>query len=192
MNFKLIFGILATVLGIISFWPYLKDILHKKTKPHVYSWLVWTIIQTVGVLAMIKGGASFGALGLAVGTLFCITIFLLAFKYGTRNITKLDTFLLISALIIIVFWLIQKDPLISVILVTIIDTIAFMPTYRKTYLAPYTETLSAYYLLASANLLSIFAIADYSLTTTLYISTLVVTDTIMIFLLIFRRNVILR
>lgn len=97
MDFKIILGVLATILGIISFLPYLRDILNKKTKPHVYSWLVWTIIQTVGVLAMIKGGASFGALALAVGSLFCITIFLLAFKYGTRNITKFDTFFVNSS-----------------------------------------------------------------------------------------------
>lgn len=188
MDYKVILGILATVLGSISFLPYLRDILLKKTKPHVYSWLVWTIIQTVGVLAMIKGGASFGSLGLAIGSLFCFIIFVLSFKYGTRNITRLDTFLLISALIIIIVWLIQKDPLISVILVTLIDLIAFIPTYRKTYLAPDTETLSSYYLLVSANILSIFAIAHYSLATTLYISSLVTTDMIMIFILIFRRK----
>ena len=64
MDFKVIFGILATIVAIIAFIPYFRDILRGKTQPHVYSWLVWCIIQSVGVMAMFKGGAGWGALGL--------------------------------------------------------------------------------------------------------------------------------
>lgn len=188
MDYKMILGIVATILAIFAFLPYLRDILNRKTKPHIYSWLVWSIIQSVGVLAMIKGGASFGALGLGVGALFCISIFLLSFRYGTKNITTLDTVLLIAALFAIVIWLIQKDPLISVILVTLIDFVAFVPTYRKTYLAPHSETLSSYILDVISNLSAIAAIAVYSLTTTLYIGSLVVTNSVMVLILILRRK----
>jgi len=168
--------------------PYLRDIFAKKTKPHIYSWLVWSIIQSVGVLAMIKAGASFGALSLGIGALLVIFIFLISFKYGTKNITKLDTFLLIAALGTTIYWIIEKDPLISVILVTVIDLVAFVPTYRKTYLAPHSETLSSYILDVASNLSAIVAIAIYSLTTTLYIASLVITNAIMVFILIFRRR----
>lgn len=188
MDYKLIFGILATILAIFSFIPYLRDIFKRKTKPHVYSWLVWGIIQTVGTLAMIKGGASFGSLGLALGCLLSVFIFLISFKYGTRNITKTDTILLITALIIIVVWLTQEDPLWAVILVSLVDTIAYIPTYRKTYIEPHTETLSSYIFWVSSNIAAIIAIADYSLVTTLYIGTLTVTDSLMIFILLFRRR----
>lgn len=188
MDYKVVFGILATVLGFIASWPYIRDIFKRKTQPHIYSWLVWTIIQGVGVMAMIKGGASFGALALGIGTFFCFFIFLLSFKYGTKNITKLDTFLLIAALITTIYWIVQKDPLLSVFLVTIIDFIAFLPTYRKTYLAPHSETLSSYILDVMSNLSAIVAIAVYSLSTTFYIGSLVVTNSIMVFILIHRRR----
>jgi hypothetical protein len=188
MDFKIVFGLVATILAILSFLPYLKDIFKGKTKPHIYSWLLWSIIQSVGVLAMIKGGANWGALGLGIGTLFCIFIFLLSFKYGTKNITKIDTFLLIAALITIVIWLTQEDPVWSVILVTLIDFIAFVPTYRKTYLAPHTETLSMYIFDVVSNSMAILAIATYSLSTTLYIASLVFSNFLMVLLLIFRRS----
>lgn len=188
MDYKIIFGILATVLALSAVWPYFRDIFKKKTQPHIYSWLVWTIIQAVGVMAMVKGGASFGALALGMGTLFCFFTFILSFKYGTKNITKLDTFLLIAALITIVYWIIQKDPLLSVILVTLIDFIAFVPTYRKTYLAPHSETLSSYIFDVLSNLAAIVAINIYSLETTLYIGSLVATNTIMVLILISRRR----
>jgi len=188
MDFKVIFGILATILVTIEFLPYVRDIFRKKTQPHIYSWLVWTIIQGVGTLAMFRGGANFGALALAIGTLFCIIIFLLAFKYGTKNITKLDTVLLIAALITIVIWLIQKDPLWAVILIVIIDLTAFIPTYRKTYFEPYTETLISYIFSVLSNVFGIIAIAHYSFITTFYISTLVVTNILMVLIIIFRRR----
>jgi hypothetical protein len=188
MDFKMIFGLIATVLAVIAFIPYLKDIFGGKTKPHVYSWLVWSIIQGVGVLAMFEGGAGWGALGLGIGSLFCISIFLLSFKYGTKNITKIDTFLLIAALITIVVWLTTEDPLWSVVLVSLIDFIAFVPTYRKTYLAPHGETLSTYIFDVVSNMFAIVAIATYSLTTTLYISSLVISNALMVFILIYRRR----
>lgn len=188
MDYKLFFGVLATILWIFAALPYFRDIFKKKTKPHIYSWLVWSIIQGIGVLAMIKGGASFGALALGIGALFCFFTFLLSFKYGTKNITKVDTILLIAALLTIVYWVAQKDPLVSVVLVTIIDFIAFVPTYRKTYLAPHSETLSSYVFDVISNISAIMAIAVYSLTTTLYIGSLVVTNTIMVGILIFRRK----
>lgn len=188
MDFKLIFGLLATILSIFAFLPYLRDIFKNKTKPHLYSWLVWSIIQTVGVLAMIKGGAEFGSWGLAIGCLFCILIFLLSFKYGTKNITKLDTVLLVSALIIIFVWIFEEDPLWSVILITMIDLIGFIPTYRKTYLAPHTETLDIYVLDVFSYGAAIVAIANYSLATTLYVSSLVLTNAVMAVIIILRRR----
>ena len=190
MNFKLFFGIISTILALISFFPYLKDILGKKTFPHIYSWLVWSILQSIGAAAMLRGGAHFGALSLAAGSLFCITIFILSFKYGTKNITKFDTFCLIGAIVTIFIWLLQRDPLLSVVLVTTIDIIAFIPTYRKGYVDPGSETISTYFLSALANFFSLLAIANYSIITTLYLSGLLVTNSLLVLILIMRRKII--
>ena len=187
-DYKVIFSILAIVLSVFAFLPYIRDIFKNKTKPHLYSWLVWSIVQTVGVLAMIKGGAEFGSWGLAMGCLFCILIFFLSFKYGTKNITKIDTILLLAALITIVIWLREEDPLWSVILITIVDLLGFIPTYRKTYLAPDTETLDIYVLDVFSYGAAIVAIASYSLATTLYVSSLVLTNLVMVIIIVLRRR----
>ncbi|HTW96559.1 MAG TPA: hypothetical protein VMD74_02785 [Candidatus Methylomirabilis sp.] len=190
MNLKLFFGIISTIIALVSFFPYLKDILGKKTFPHIYSWLVWSILQSVGAAAMLRGGASFGALSLAAGSLFCITIFFLSFKYGTKNITKFDTICLIGAIITIIVWLFQRNPLLSIILVTVIDIIAFMPTYRKGFADPGSETISTYFLSALANFFSLLAIANYSVITTLYLSGLLITNSLLVLILIIRRKII--
>jgi len=190
MDSKLIFAIISTALAIVCFFPYIRDILAKKTTPHIYSWLVWSILQSAGVVAMIIGGAQFGALGLAVGALFCISIFILSFKFGTKNITKFDTICLLGAIIAIVIWLIQDDPTLSVILITLIDFVAFLPTYRKGYLEPNSETISTYLLSSFSNAFALLAMANYSLVTSFYVSSLVLTNGVIVIILITRRRVV--
>ena len=188
MAFKELFGILAVVAGLTSFLPYLRDIFRKKTTPHIYSWLVWSILQITGVIAMISGDAGYGSLGLAMGALVSIVVFILAFKYGTRNITKFDTVCLIGALVAILVWIFQKDAFYSVILITVIDFVGFLPTYRKGYFEPNSETAMLYFMSAVSNIFAILSIANYSVVTTLYVASLVATNGFIVTLLLVRRR----
>ncbi len=52
MDIKIISTIIATIIGVIAFFPYLKDIFSLKTKPHVYTWLIWVITQGTAVLGI--------------------------------------------------------------------------------------------------------------------------------------------
>lgn len=190
MDLKFLSGIIAGIIGLTCFIPYLIDIFRRKTKPHIYSWLIWSITQSTAVIAMIVGNAQYGSLGLAVGSLFCISIFFLSFKYGTKDITRFDTFCLIGAIFAVILWIVQKNPLYSVTLITIIDSIGFIPTYRKSYIDPYSETILFYLLTAASNFFAIIAIANYTIITTLYIATLASFDTICALLLIIRRRML--
>src|SRR5579872_3686300 len=116
MELKTIFAIIATVIGVASFAPYIIDTFNRKTQPHLYTWLIWTILQVTGVIAMYNSGAGIGILALSIGAFFCGAICVLAIKYGTKNITKFDTACLIGALASIVAYVFLHQPLFSVIL----------------------------------------------------------------------------
>ena len=137
INIKLIFAILAVLSAVFgSFLPYIKDIFKKKTKPHAYTWLIWTITQGVATAGLLYGKGGWGALDLLIGTLFVFAIFLISLKYGTKNITKLDTIILIVALLAIIVWLQMRNPLIAVLMVTAIDFIGYFPSFRKSFQEP--------------------------------------------------------
>lgn len=105
ISVKLVFAILATAIGIIGgFFPYFRDILLRKTKPHAYTWLIWTITQGTAVAGLWQGKGGWGTLPVSIGTVFVFVIFLLSLKYGTRNITRGDTFILIAALAAVAVW----------------------------------------------------------------------------------------
>lgn len=187
MDVKIIFSIIATIIGIIGFIPYLKDIFLKKTKPHAYTWLVWTITQGTAVAAMWYGGSGLGAMSLTITLLLVFGVFLISFKYGTKNITKSDTFILIIALSAVIAWWLLNQPLISVIMVSIIDFLGYIPSFRKTYQEPWSETLSSWLIFAFSNIIAILAFREYSFLTMTYISTLTIAN-LMLFLVSFIRR----
>lgn len=188
MPIKTICGIIATIISLVSFFPYAKDVLRKKTQPHSYTWLIWTLLQITGVIVMFNTGAGIGALALAVGVFVCGYVFILSLKYGTKNITTFDTVCLIGALAAIVVYAFLHNPVLCVILLTITDFVGFLPTLRKAYVEPYSETLSLYLMGVVWSAFNMVAINTYSLTTTLYPACILVANTICCFLLWIRRK----
>ena len=83
-DIKIILAIIATFIGIVAFFPYLKDTLNRKTKPHAYTWLIWALTQGTAVFAMLYAGGGIGAMNLAVGLFFVFAVFLFSLKYGTK------------------------------------------------------------------------------------------------------------
>lgn len=172
LNFKTTCGIIAAIIGIGCFIPYVRDTFLRKTKPHIYTWLIWTILQVTGVIAMYNNNAGIGALALAIGALLCAFTFLLCFKYGSKNITLFDTFCLIGALAATLIYFFLHNPLFSIILVSVIDFTGFLPTLRKAYHKPYSETLAMYVFFAVSSLFSVLALSSYSAITLIYPLTL--------------------
>lgn len=186
MDPKLFFGIISSVIAVTSIIPYIWDIFHGKTKPHTYSWLIWAILQIIGVSAQMEDGAGYGAWALAIAATGSFLIFTLSFKYGTKNITKFDGICLIASLITLVVYLTIENPLYAVILVVTIDLLGFLPTFRKGWEEPLTETTSTYALSGIANFLGLFALQHYTLVTTIYIASLFLTNSIFVIMILFR------
>lgn len=136
--------------------------------------MVWTITIGIATIAGFRDGGGYGNVSMCIGTILCGVIFLLSFKKGTKNINKFDLYCLILALAILIFYMFTNDGLTSVIAVSIIDTIAFLPTYRKASQEPHSETLSLYVLATISYALDFLALQNYTLTTSVFILTSVV------------------
>ena len=96
-----------------------------------------------------------------------IVFFLGLTRKGKKDITKVDTIFLIVAFIAFGFWLVLKQPVISVILITGVELLGFAPTIRKSWNKPHSETASFYFLNIFRFILAIFALEKYTIVTTL-------------------------
>lgn len=177
MDLKIFFAIASSIVGIICFAPYIRDIFRNKTKPHSYTWFIWAMLQIIAAAAMWSGGAGMAIASSVIGALLCVFIFILSLKHGTKNITRFDTVCLFGALIATAAYLLFHNPLLSIIFATLTDAIGFLPTFRKAYQEPYTETASTHLLSGVSGALAIAAIANFTLTTSLYLFAVTIMDT---------------
>lgn len=168
MIYQQILGAFAAGLHLYSFLPYFSGIFKRTVKPHAFTWLIWSLLSGITFAAQIVEHAGAGAWLTGVNSLACLITAMLAFKFGTKSITRSDWFALSCGLMAIPVWKMTHDPLWSVIIVCVIDAIAFWPTARKSWHAPFDEALQAYWISGLAALISIAAMEEMTLVSILY------------------------
>ena len=177
---KEILVIVASLLAIVGNIPYLRDVVKGRVKPHPYTWFVWTIVSCVVFFGQVTKGAGIGAIPTAVSEVFTLIIFLFSIKYGFKNPPRSDKYFLAIALLGLIPWFLTKDPTISVIVVVAIDLIAFIPTLRKTYCYPKTETPILYGTNVLRHFLALGALGSYNIATMLHSISMIITNSIMV------------
>lgn len=188
MDYKLIIAIIAASLTVIAYIPYFRDIFAKKTRPHLFTWLIWSITQGIAAVALLYGGGKFGSISLIIGTILVLFIFLLSFKYGTKNITKSDKVVLLLSLFAIIIWRQLNNPFIAILLISTIDGAGYIPTIRKSFKDPLGETLSFWVMMAIVDLLAIIANAKYNILTITYLSVLLFANIFVCFVCIYMKR----
>jgi hypothetical protein len=141
---KIIFGAVAALLAVVGYIPYIKDTVQRKTTPHPYSWFLWTLQTAIVYALQVINGAGAGSWMTLVITIMSVLIFVLSLKNGKAHITVSDTIYLVITLLVLFLWLVVKEPVLSVIIITAIDVLTFVPTVRKTWNKPYSETAFTY------------------------------------------------
>jgi len=181
-------AIIAALLAIVGNVPYLRDILKRRVRPHPYTWLVWSIVSCIIFFGQLAKGAGFGALPTAASEIFTIIIFFFSLQYGFKQIKKIDTVFLIIALLGLIPWLLTKDPTISVIIAVSIDLAAFVPTLRKTWLHPNTETPLLFSMNVLRHLLMLFSLQAYNVATMLHSLAMITTNALMTVLIVRKKK----
>jgi hypothetical protein len=187
-DFKILISLIAVALSLIAYVPYLKDTFTGKTTPHIYTWFIWGFVTAIAYALQVSGGAGAGSWVTLGAVIIAFVIFACGLRNGKKDITKSDTLFFILALIALLFWLLAKQPIISVILVTVIDLFGFAPTIRKSWNKPYSETLFTYQLNAFRHGLSVLALQKYSILTWLYPISWALANLIFSIILIVRRR----
>mgnify|MGYP000656241884 CR=1 FL=1 len=185
---KIFISIVAIVLTFVGYVPYIRDTFIGKTKPHIFSWLVWTITTSIIYALQVSAGAGPGSWVTLAVIIVLLIVLLLGLKNGNKNIKKIDIVFLVLALVSIPIWLVVKQPVVSIILLSTIEMIGFLPTIRKSWNDPYSETLSLYIITTFRHGLSIFALAEYNIITWLFPATWVFANAVFSIILIVRRK----
>lgn len=185
---KEVFAIIAAMLAIAGNVPYLLDILKGRVRPHPYSWFVWSIVSCTVFFGMLQKGAGVGAIPTGVSELFTLIIFFFSLKFGFKGITKTDTLFLVVALLGLIPWAITKDPTLSVVIAVGIDVVAFIPTLRKTWIRPKTESPLLYGSNALRHMLALLSLQSYNIATTVHSLAMIVVNSAMVGILLSQKK----
>ena len=192
MDFKLLFALAAFATIVAAIIPYVADTFRGKTKPHLYTWLIWSVTGCIATAAYMYGQGGYPAITSAIGTVFCIFVFLISFKFGTKDITLSDTVALVTAGVAVFMWLVLDNPLASALLGVSIDLIGYWPTFRKTYNEPWGESLSSWLLWMTTPLFSILALSSYNIFTLVYAAPIFTVNAAFIVFMLMRRRAVLK
>ena len=190
MDIKIIFAVLSTILGIMGFAPYLRDVLSKKTKPHIFTWIIWAITQGTATAGLLYGNGGYGAIPMIISVSLTSLVVLLSLRTGEKNITKSDKIIFLAAIFAIFIWWKLENPILAILMVSAIDAIGYIPTFRKSYNKPWTETVFSWGTFAIANVMAILALENYNLLTTSYLATITSANILLAIFLIIRRKTI--
>lgn len=189
MDYTQILGGIAAALSIVGVIPYIYGMLRGKTRPHIFSWFLWGGFNGMAGLAQVADGGGPGAWVNLASAILCWMIAVMGlFQKGERDIARSDWYAFIGALLALIPWAMTKDPLWSVVMITFIDMLAFYPTFRKGWAKPYEDNVTAFSISAVKHAIGLAALTHYSVTTVLFSASLVLTNTIFVLMILYRRR----
>lgn len=189
MSTKEIYCYVSIALTFIGFYPYIVSIYKSQTKPHVFSWVIWGLSTLIVFFAQLADEGGVGAWPTGVSAVITFYVAFLAYqKRADIHISRMDWFFFILALASIPAWYVTSHPLTAVLILTAIDILGSVPTFRKIYAQPFSENALFYVIICIRSFVSIFALEKYSWTTVLFPGAITLMCLLIVMLLQYRRG----
>jgi hypothetical protein len=152
------FGLLAGVVGVAGYAPYIRDIVRHKTKPDRAAWLIWALEYSGLFLAQAAQGAK-GLLWLVgLQLLGVLVVFGLSWRYGMGRLDARKKMLLVCVLVTLVLWRLTDNASTAIILLLLVELSGVALTAKKTYHHPKSETLTMWWLTGLAGALALLGV----------------------------------
>jgi len=187
---KPILSIIAIAMMVVGYIPYLRDTIKGKTKPHVFSWFVGVIIAFVAFGIQFQSQSGPGMYVTLSAGMVGLVILFFALKNKDKDITRMDYVYLALSMVSLMLWLFAKRPVLSMIFIVLTEILSFIPTIRKSWHAPYTETLSSYITNFFRFIIAILALKNYSFVSVGYPATWLLLNGGFALLLMYRRSLV--
>ncbi len=137
---------LGAFVGLILLIPYIKETLKGNTKPNRVTWLLWSIAPIIVTIAAISNGVGLNVLPVFISGFAPFLVFCASFvnKNSYWKLQKFDYLCGLFSLLALILWWITKEPIVAIVFTILSDFFAAIPTLKKSWKFPETETASAF------------------------------------------------
>jgi hypothetical protein len=181
-------GWFSLIVAACGYVPYFVGMYMGTTKPHAFSWIVWSLLAAIAFSGQREAGAGSGAWINQLIAVVCFVIASIAVIKIKQSIILSDWTAFIAAVLIIPLWRFTQNPLLALLAVTAIDTLGFFPTFRKSWDKPNEEKLITYASSMIQYLASVLAMDSINWTTTFYPSWMACMNCFFIVMVLWRRK----
>jgi len=188
MQFKIFLGLLSTVIALFGYFLYLKSLFSNSIKPHAFSWFVWGLMLSIVFAVQVSENAGPGSWVTGLSMFFCFVIASVSVIKKYTDFNPLDWISLVGSILALILWVITKNPLLSIILIIIVDTLGFIPTVYKGYRKPLEENHYLFMLSGIKFIIAIIALDSFSINNWIYPGWLAVTNIAFSIMLIVRKQ----
>ncbi len=186
------FAVLSLVIGFCTFVPYFVEMAKGTARPHIFTWITWSLVTGIGFFVSLTSGGGAGAFVFGLQSALCAVVAVYALFRGEKYITRLDRFAFTGALLAIVIYVFTRQVILSVLLATLIDCLGYVPTFRKSFNAPLSEPVLTYTFSGLSFFFSIFALQEFQFTTLFFPLVLVLMNASLVTFLLVRRRALTR
>lgn len=158
------FVILGASLNLVGSLSYVVATLRGQTKPNRVTWFLWALAPLIAFSAEINEGVGLQALMTFMVGFGPLMIFLASFvnRQSTWELTKFDFVCGGLSVIGLVLWLIVDNANIAILFSIVADALAGLPTIRKSYKAPHTESIYVFILASVSAVITLLTIDNWT------------------------------
>lgn len=187
-DYKFWLMLVGIILGGQNYIYYIRKTLKGEFKPHMFSWGIWSLLCGIAFAAQYSENAGYGMWQNAFMTCGLAAVTILAYFMGNKTYTRSDWLCLTFALLAIPLWVLTSSPLWSVLLITVIDVVATLPTITKAWRNPFEESSRAFAMAGFICALSIASLDVFNLTTTFYMAAITLLNVYLAVMILIRRK----
>jgi len=91
MDAHVIAGLTTVVLCLVGDVFYIRDTLNGKTKPHMFTWIIWGIVMSLAAAVAFVEQAWVSSMTLGIEALVIFSVSMLAVRYTTVRLSGKDS-----------------------------------------------------------------------------------------------------
>ena len=182
------FVYLAMFLSLLGVAGYIRDTLRGVTTPNRVTWGLWALEGVLAFAIEIKqhvGLAAGMTLMLGLGPIL-VVVASFRHHHGVWRLTTFDIVCGAISLAGIIFWALVDAPTTALVSFVVADQVAALPTVRKSWLAPETETWWAFAMGSLNTGITLATLHEITTAGALFPGVIMVTDALLVVLIVTR------
>ncbi len=138
--------VVAAFVSLLAALVYIRSMFKGNTMPNKVSWLMWAIAPLIATAAAVSNGVNWAVIPVFMAGFCPLLIFLASFftRRAYWKLSKLDYLCGALSGLALVLWFLTNEPNLAISLAIASDAFAALPTIKKSWSNPETESVWPY------------------------------------------------